>query len=122
MQVQQPVTLSPLSANTYKLLKALDGAISAAANQITMLKPEVAILLELYEAEHSAIPIKASVIGLASGIPQTTSIRYLRHLEECGMVFRYPHLTDQRVTYVRLAPQLVAKFDRILQGDPGRRR
>ncbi|WP_285713136.1 MarR family winged helix-turn-helix transcriptional regulator [Erythrobacter oryzae] len=86
--------------------------------QICILKPEVTILLELYEAEHSSIPIKTSIIGLAAGIPQTTSHRYLRFLEECGMVFRYPHLTDQRVSFVRLAPAFVAKLDRVFFGDP----
>ena len=117
--MQRPMTQSPLSMNTYRSFRATNEAIAAAMDQICILKPEVAILLELYEAEHSSIPLKASIIGLAAGIPQTTSHRYLRFLEACGMVFRYPHLTDQRVNFVRLAPALVAKLDRIFLGDPG---
>lgn len=115
--MQQSIPLSPISMNTYKNFKAVIAAIASATDQICVLKPEVAILLELYEAEHTSVPIKASVIGLAAGIPQTTSIRYLRFLEVCGMVFRYPHLTDQRVNFVRLAPALVARLDRVFLGD-----
>jgi DNA-binding MarR family transcriptional regulator len=119
MPMNQSMLQSPISMNTYRTFRATNEAIAAAMDQICILKPEVAILLELYEAEHSSIPIKASIIGLAAGIPQTTSHRYLRYLEECGMVFRYPHLTDQRVNFIRLAPALLAKLDRIFLGDPG---
>lgn len=117
--MQQSIPLTPLSMNTYKSFKALNAAIASATDQFCVLKPEVAILLELYEAEHSSIPLKASVVGLASGIPQTTSIRYLRFLEACGMVLRYPHLTDQRVTFVRLSPALVTRLDAVFLGDRG---
>lgn len=109
---------SPLGTNTFKLFRAMNAAVSYATDQFSILKPEVAILLELHEAEHQRVPIKSSAIGLTSGIPQTTANRYLKVLEDSGMIFRYRHLTDQRVTYVRLAPAIVAKLDRIFFGEP----
>lgn len=102
--------------NTFK---AINGEIASLIGQVCALKPEVSLLIELYEAERQKLRVKASVLGLASGIPQTTSIRWLRHLEEQGWIIRTPHETDLRVTHVKLAPGMFEQLDSIFRKRQG---
>ena len=48
------------------------------------------IILALYAAELDGRRILVSLVGQASGIPQTTSLRWLAKLEDCGLTDRVP--------------------------------
>lgn len=48
------------------------------------------IILALYSAGLDDCKIRVSLVGKASGIPQTTSLRYLVMLEANGLVARIP--------------------------------
>jgi DNA-binding MarR family transcriptional regulator len=94
----------------------VNSALAAIMGQVCSLKPEMALLIELYEAEGEGKRLSASSLGLISGIPSTTTIRYVRYLEQQGWITRVPHEFDQRVVYIRLQPALVAQLDKVFRG------
>ena len=114
-----PLTLTVARNSGIEAFKAINTEIASLTSQVCALKPEISLLLEIYEAERQKLHIKASVIGLASGIPQTTSIRWLRHLEEQGWITRTRHETDQRVTYLHLSPWIFEQLDSIFRKRQG---
>ncbi|UAB78996.1 hypothetical protein INR77_04680 [Erythrobacter sp. SCSIO 43205] len=81
------------------------GAIAFALEMPGSLKPEVSLLLELFEAEKMGKRLTVSMLGLIDGIPPTTTLRYIDLLENCGALARIPHETDNRMRYVELLPE-----------------
>lgn len=98
-----------------KSFKAINGEIASLTGQVCALKPEISLLLEIYEAERQKLRISDSVIGLAAGIPQTIAIRWLRILEDQGLVTRTRHEIDQHVTNLHLAPWVFEQLDSIFR-------
>lgn len=107
------------SGSGIKALMGINREIAYLIGQVCAFRPEVSLLIELYMAQKQNQRIKASVLGLASGIPQTTSIRWLRYLEEQGWITRTRHETDQRVTYLHLAPWVFEELDGIFRKRQG---
>ena len=97
-------------------LRALDAKLSKALSLDTCLKPEVALMLELYEADRRGKAMTVSVLGLIDGIPATTTIRYLEALQKKGAVKRVAHETDNRMTYVEITEAARAVIDAALEG------
>lgn len=97
-------------------LKKRDAALSGALGLATCLKPEVALMLELYEAGKEGRAVTVSVLGLTGGIAPTTTLRYLDALQKKGAVRRIAHETDHRMTYVELTDEARAAMDAALGG------
>lgn len=113
--MQQSRTCSPQDMKAFRSFKKVNSALAGIIDQICSLKPEMALLLELYEAEGKGKRLNASSLGLISGIAPTTTIRYVRFLEQQGWITRVPHETDNRVVFIRLRPALVALLDNLFR-------
>lgn len=113
--MEKSSTLSVAGKSGITNFRAINGEIASLTGQVCILKPEISLLLEIYEADRQKLRITDSVIGLASGIPQTISIRWLRILEDQGLVTRTRHDTDQHVTYLHLAPRVYEQLDSIFR-------
>lgn len=88
-----------------------------------ILRPEIAILLELYDAELQGERLGISSLGLRFDIPLTTVLRHVTEMEKQGWVERGSHLQDKRVTLVRISSAMFGKlnhaFERgVLVGTP----
>lgn len=72
------------------------------------------ILLTLYiAAEDQAVNVSSA--GYASGVPQTTSLRWIAWLERSGLIERRRHALDARVTFLRLTSPGSLKMDQYLE-------
>lgn len=107
---------SPESTKAYRSFKRVNGALAAIVGQMCSIKPELSLLIELYDAEAEGKRLSVSSLGLISGIPPTTTLRYLRFMEECGWIDRIPHEFDHRVIHIRLRPTLVAQVSNVFKG------
>ena len=78
------------------------------------------ILLDLYAAEMSQLRVSVSNACIASAVPATTGLRWLKQLERHGLVVRRTDLFDGRRVFVELTPQASLALDRYF-GDVGLR-
>jgi hypothetical protein len=60
------------------------------------------LVQDLFEAHLSGAPLRTKELCSASGLPQTTVLRYLDHLEKFDVVRRVSDPADQRVTLVEI--------------------
>jgi len=97
-------------------IRELDAALASALGVNTCLKPEVLLMLELYDASRKGKTITVSVLGLPNGIAPTTTLRYLEMLQKRGFVRRVAHETDSRMTYVELTNPAKAAMDAAFEG------
>ena len=97
-------------------LKRHDAALADIFGLNTCLKPEVALMLELYEAGQKGRTLTVSVLGLSGGIAPTTTLRYLEALQNKGAVRRVAHESDNRMTYVELTECARAAMDAAFGG------
>jgi DNA-binding MarR family transcriptional regulator len=74
------------------------------------------MLLDLYVQRHAGRPISIHSLCVASSVPQTTAVRWIGRLEECGMVSRSPCLRDHRVIHVTLTENAVQTMQAYLRG------
>ena len=96
-------------------LRELDAAVASALDMGTCLKPEVSLMLELYEASRANKSLTVSVLGLLDGIAPTTTLRYLDLLQKKGVVRRVAHETDNRMSYVELTSDAKLTIERALK-------
>jgi DNA-binding MarR family transcriptional regulator len=61
------------------------------------------ILLDLFVSDLEARPVSISDACLASGVPPTTALRWIKHLERAGHLRRTPSETDGRRVYLTLS-------------------
>ena len=101
--------------SSLKAFMGMNHDLALLVNQSSAFKPEISLLMELYIAEKKNKHIKTSNLGLVSGIPQSTTMRCLRYLEEEGWVVRMPHETDPRTSDPRLSPTTFKKVDKIFR-------
>lgn len=107
---------SKRNENMLGRFNAISGAISQIFDHSSILKPDVALLMELYEAEKSGQLLTASCMGLDAGIPTTTTIRCVRNLEGRGWIMRSGNKADRRIQYVRISPSVMSDIDSVLDG------
>jgi DNA-binding MarR family transcriptional regulator len=64
------------------------------------------ILLDLFYAEmtHKRVPV--SSLCIASGVPATTGLRWIKSMAEQGILLRRPDQFDGRRVYIELAPDM----------------
>jgi DNA-binding MarR family transcriptional regulator len=72
------------------------------------------MLLDLYVQDSGATGTMVSALCIASGVPQTTALRYIYRLEQLGLVKTTGHPTDQRRTMVSLTEGARPKIERLL--------
>lgn len=72
------------------------------------------MLLDLYAQDGGESGTMISALCIASGVPQTTALRYIYRLAELGLVEIADHPSDQRRTMVRLADHVPARIERLL--------
>lgn len=65
------------------------------------------ILQDLFAAHLAGAEVRTKHLHLTTGLPQTTVLRYLDHLETFDAVIRASDDTDSRVTLVSLTPTAV---------------
>ena len=95
-------------------LRQLDVRLSSALGLNSCLKPEVALLLELYEAEREGRAMTVSVMGLIDRIAPPTTLRYLEALQSKGAIRRVAHERDNRITYIELSESAKAAIEQAL--------
>jgi DNA-binding MarR family transcriptional regulator len=80
------------------------------------------MLLDLYRAELDQYRVSVTSLCTASGVPTSTALRWLRALEEEGLITRRQDPLDGRRTFVALTTAAVgsmnAYFDAIGQTQP----
>lgn len=78
------------------------------------------LLLDLFAARLHGRLISVTSACYAAGVPPTTALRWLRLLEEQGLVERIKAETDNRVSWIRLSDsalrQMCAYFEDLLAG------
>lgn len=71
------------------------------------------ILLDLYEARLAQFRLSISKVGQGTGLPATTVLRWLKALEENGLIRREEDPADGRRVYVELTWNGYEKMDRL---------
>jgi DNA-binding MarR family transcriptional regulator len=72
------------------------------------------ILLDLYVRGASHQPTSVTSACIASGVPATTALRYIRLLEREGLVLRRADTADARRNFLELSPHGLALLDSYL--------
>jgi DNA-binding MarR family transcriptional regulator len=72
------------------------------------------ILLDLYVRGASNQPTSVTSACIASGVPATTALRYIRLLERQGLVARRADAADARRNFLELSPRGLALLDNYL--------
>ena len=69
------------------------------------------MLLDLYAAHHENRPVSVSSLCIASGVPATTALRWIKTLTSDGSLIRSRDDSDGRRVYVHLAPATHSNLD-----------
>ena len=72
------------------------------------------MLLDLYVQDAGNSGTMISALCIASGVPQTTALRYIYRLAQLGLVGITDHPTDQRRTMVSLSETARPRIERLL--------
>lgn len=112
----QSSMLSPLEDSLFEAFRQLDAAIARLTDQHCSLKPEVALMIELYEGQLHNSCIHSDVAGQSSGLSRETSIRCIQYLEECGLINRSLCRNTDNLIRLRLSRQAFADMDRLFRG------
>ncbi len=73
------------------------------------------MLLDLFLAAEKGIPICVSSLCVASACPQTTALRWIKVMEDQGLIFRLPDPLDKRRQLVELTSDATAKLSELLR-------
>jgi DNA-binding MarR family transcriptional regulator len=65
-------------------------------------EPAWDMLLDLFIAKLSHKRVSVTSLCIASGVPSTTALRYIRHLESKGVISRELCISDARINYIDL--------------------
>lgn len=69
------------------------------------------ILLELYAAALGQFRVSISNLCIAAAVPATTALRWIKQLEEAGIIERRPDPTDGRRQFVMLTDQALSSMN-----------
>lgn len=73
------------------------------------------ILLDLYGLELRQVRVKTSCVGLESGIPPPTRLRWLKASEHRGLIRRQSDPTDNRIVFISLSPAAIGIMDALFE-------
>lgn len=95
---------SRLLANTIRLMIAARRARGKYLPNDLFADPVWDMLLELLEAEILPRQVSISFLCRAAAVPETTALRWLKKMEERGLVVRRSDPHDLRRVFIELAP------------------
>ena len=72
------------------------------------------ILLDLYAAELEGKKVSITSACLASGVAQTTALRWIRVLEENDLIFRIHDAMDGRRSFLRITGHALSKISKLI--------
>lgn len=72
------------------------------------------MLLDLYVAQWHMRPVSTTSLCIASCVPPTTALRWIKRLTDQGWIERYEDKADRRRIYVRLSHVATGKMDQLL--------
>lgn len=78
-------------------------------------EPAWDMLLDLFVAGSMQRDLPLTSVALASRVPMTTALRYLKLMESQELVQRIPYANDGRVSQVRLTENALVRMRLILQ-------
>lgn len=78
-------------------------------------EPAWDMLLELFCQFFDGAAVSTKSLTIASGVPQTTALRFIERLEADGLLARRQSSTDRRVTLVKLTKEGVHAVGKALQ-------
>ncbi len=64
--------------------------------------PARLILLDLFVMEQEGRSVSVSNACMASGVPDTTALRWIAQLQDLNLIYRQPAAQDGRVVHLRL--------------------
>lgn len=73
------------------------------------------MLLILYWAHGHSEPLSVTSVVGGSDVPYTTGLRWLRVMEDRGLITRKPNAEDRRSSTVELTETAITKMDKYLQ-------
>ncbi len=77
-------------------------------------EPAWDMLLDLYVHHHRRRPVSIQSLCIAAAVPQTTAIRWIRHLADIGLVARQRSDRDNRVVHIVLTARGIGHLERYL--------
>jgi DNA-binding MarR family transcriptional regulator len=69
------------------------------------------MLLELYAAALGQFRVSISNLCVAAAVPPTTALRWIKQLEEAGLVDRRPDRTDGRRMFIMLSDEALSSMN-----------
>jgi DNA-binding MarR family transcriptional regulator len=77
-------------------------------------EPAWDILLELYISRSQGKTISIKSLCLGTGLPTSTGLRWLAHLEQSGLVMREQDPTDKRRVFVTITDTAVERMEQVM--------
>jgi|AraplaCL_Cvi_mCL_1032061.scaffolds.fasta_scaffold00043_13 DNA-binding MarR family transcriptional regulator len=77
-------------------------------------EPAWDMMLDLFIEESMGRDVPLTSVAIASRVPLTTALRYLKVMENQKLVNRFPHSRDGRVSHVRLTEDALIRMRLIL--------
>lgn len=74
-------------------------------------EPTWDMLLDLYVADADEVGMPVTSLCIASNVPPSTALRWIRILEDRGHIVRQPSSSDKRVTLLKLSRSAKANLD-----------
>ncbi len=102
---------STLATRIHRILK-LRSSRNAIFNDALFADPAWDMLLNLYISRLEGRPEAVSSICIASGVPSTTAIRWIKLLEHQGWVYRSPDPADGRRWFLALTGKAETAMER----------
>lgn len=78
-------------------------------------EPAWDMLLDLYVQRHRGRAVSIHSLCIAAAVPATTALRWIRKLDQCGLVARARSAHDNRVIHVALTANGLAAMERYLR-------
>lgn len=73
------------------------------------------MLLDLYAARLEGKPVSVSSLCHASAVPATTALRWIRVLEEQGLILRHADPRDGRRIFLEISDDAAEKVEKVLR-------
>ncbi|MEO0499495.1 MAG: winged helix DNA-binding protein [Pseudomonadota bacterium] len=113
----QPVSTGRTPAESGRMLRDIVRKRRARANFFPaelFADPAWDILLDLAAARHEGMPVSVSSLCIASAVPTTTALRWIKALTEAQLLQRVPDPDDGRRSFVSLTEQSAESMERYL--------
>jgi len=96
--------------------RKMEAQIASALSVSTSLKPEVALLLEIYEADRAGKALTEAMLGLVVSIPDSSLVRYVEQLIKEGAVRKQPNPAHDGLEVLHLSPEVELVLGKAFQG------